>query len=73
MTDCKWSEQKKKHFESKAKISNQDERLQKWKDDFKNSRGNPPEIMDKPSKEIINDQLVTKLGYFTEEELDVIL
>ena len=41
----------------KLKSTRQKERLQKWKEHFKNMVGKPTEIADKPTEEIINDQL----------------
>ena len=35
--------------------------------------GNPVKIIDKPIKDIINDQFSIKPGQFTEEELDAAL
>ena len=55
---------------AKLKVANQDERLQKWKEHFKNLPGNPPDINDKHSEKISNIQLDIKLGQFTELELD---
>ena len=40
---------------------------------MKNLLGNPHEIRNKPTEEIIDSQLDTKLGHFTEEELEVVL
>ena len=34
----------------KLKVASQEERLQKWKEHFKNLLGNPPEITDKPTE-----------------------
>ena len=50
-----------------------EERLQKWKEHFKNQLENPPEITDKYCKEIMNDQLDIKHGQFMEVEFDVVL
>ena len=44
-----------------------------WKENFKNLFGNYPNIKDKPSLKVINNQLDIKLGQFTQEELNVIL
>ena len=40
---------------------------------FKNLLCNPPEFKDKPNKEVIHDQLDTKLEYFAEDKFDTIL
>ena len=51
----------------KLKATSQEERLQKWKEHFKNLLGNPPEITDKLNQKIINGQLDMKLEQFTDE------
>ena len=38
---------------SKVKSVGQEERLQKWKEHFKNLLGNPAEIIGKPTEEVI--------------------
>ena len=48
----------------------QKERLQKWKEHFKNLLGKPPEVTDKIIKYIIYSQLDIKLGQFMEGEFD---
>ena len=58
---------RKNTSKSKLKAAIQD-RLQKWKEDFKNLLGNPPEMT-----EIIHGQLNIKLGHFTEDELEIVL
>ena len=63
---------RKSSLRAKLKAASQEERLQKWKGYFKNLLGNPPEIMDEPTEEIIHVQLDIKLGQFMEEELDVV-
>ena len=52
----KWAEEKAPREQNYQKATSQEERLQKWKEHFKNQLGNSPEIIDKPSKEIINGQ-----------------
>ena len=47
---------------AKLKTANQQDRLQKWKEHFQNLLGNPPEITDKHTEEIINGQLDINLG-----------
>ena len=57
-------------------LDSQEERLQKWKEHFKNLFKNSPEITIKltlPQRKIINGQLDMKLGQFTEEKLDAVL
>ena len=61
-----------KRIEKKLKSVRYEERLQKWKEYFKNLFGNSAEITDKPAKEAINGQLNIKLGQFTREKIDVI-
>ncbi len=46
---------RKSTLRSKLKAANQEERLQKWKEHFKNLLGNPPEVTDKPIKEITHE------------------
>ena len=43
-----------------------------WKENSKNLLGKSPQVIDKPIKEIINNQLDIKLGQFTQEELYVV-
>ena len=57
----------KRDTRSKLKAASQEEILQKWKEDFKNQLGNPPEITDNPTEEIINEQLSITLRHFTED------
>ena len=56
---------------AKLKAAHQEERIQKWKEHFKNLLGNFPKVTGKPITKIINNQLDIKLGHFTQEELDV--
>ena len=42
---------------SKLIATNEEERLQKWKENIKNMLGNSPEITDQPTEEINQDQL----------------
>ena len=58
---------------AEVKTANQEERIQTWKEYFKNLLGKSPKVMDKPIMKIINDQLDIKLGQFTQEELDKVL
>ena len=57
---------------AKWKATSQEERLQKWKENFKNLLENLPKITDKPTEKIINWQLDIKLGQFAEKELDAV-
>ena len=57
---------------SKIKPVGQEERLQKWKEYFKNLLGNLSEITDKITAEITNGQSDIKLGHF-EDEFDALL
>ena len=70
IADSKWSEQIKITLTAKLKSVNQEEKLLKRNERFKNQLRNPHEITD---KKIINGQLDIKLGHFMEEELDVAL
>ena len=54
----------------KLKADSQEERLQKWKEHFKNLFGNPPEITEEI---IIDGQLDIQLGSFMENEIDTVL
>ena len=56
------------HFEIKA--ANQEERLEKWKDHFKNLLRNLPEITDNLTEEI---KCQVGIKQFTEEELGTVL
>ena len=44
-----------------------------WKEHFKNLLEKSSKVTDKPIMKIIKSQLDTKLGQFTQEELDVVL
>ena len=44
------------HLNQKLKATYQEKRLEKWKEHFKNLLGNPPEVTEKKTKEIIHDQ-----------------
>ena len=57
----------------KLKAVNEKERHHKWKEHFKCLTGGPPEIMYKPTEEIINYQQDIELGCFMDDELGVIL
>ena len=70
MADNKWSERKEEPPREKLKAISQEERLRKWKVNFKNLLGNPSKRKVNPCKKNINCQLDIKLVQFTEEELD---
>ena len=53
------------------KAASQEERIQMWKEHYKNLLGNFPKITDKPIMKIINSQIDIKLGQFIQEELNV--
>ena len=46
-----------------GKAASREERLQKWKEHFNNLLGNPSEITDKTTEEVINCQLDIKLSF----------
>ena len=54
----------------KLKAASQQEKLQKKKEYFKSLLGNPPEITDSHTEEIINDQQDIKYEHFTENKMD---
>ena len=58
---------------AKLKATCQEERIQLWKQHFKNLLGNPPKVMHEPITRIISKQLDIKLRQFTQEELDSVL
>ena len=70
MADYKGNKQKEKYLESTSKTCPP---RREWKEYFMNLLGNPLEIMNKPTKEIINGQQDIKCGQFMKEELDAIL
>ena len=51
MAESKLNEGKEEHLKSKPKAVYLEERLQKWKEHFKNLLRKPPEITDKPIKQ----------------------
>ena len=57
----------------KLKTASQGERLQNWKEHFKNLVENSPEITDKEIKKIISNQQDINLEQFTEGKVDVVL
>ena len=57
---------------AKLKAASQEDRIQKWKEHFKNLLGNFRKVTDKPIKKV-NSQLDIKLGQFMEEELNIVL
>ena len=58
---------------SKLKATSQADRLDKWKDHFKDLLGNTPDVSDTPIEQIIDNTLDVKLGHFTPDELNVVL
>ena len=52
---------------AKLKAVSQEERLQKWKEHFKNLFESYPKTMDKRLKEIRDKQLDIKLGQFVDK------
>ena len=58
---------------AKLKAASQEERIHWWKEHFKNLLGKAPKVPDEPITKITNNQLDSKLGQFTQEELDVVL
>ena len=61
---------RKSTFRAKLKAASQKERLQIWKEHFKNLLENPPEVTNKTIKKIICSQL--DLRQFMKEELDAV-
>ena len=55
---------------AKRKTTSREERLQKWKEHFKNLLGDPPENTDNPLQKIANDLQEIKLGLIEEDEPD---
>ena len=58
---------------AKLKATNQQERIQLWKQHFQNLLGNPPKVTYEPITRIMSKQSGIKLGPFTLEELDSVL
>ena len=58
--------EEKSTLKAKLKAASQEEKLQKWKEYFKNQFG-------KPAEEIINEQEDIKIEQFTEYELNTVL
>ena len=58
---------------AKLKTIDQEERIQMWKEHFKNLLEKSLKFIDKPAMKIINNQLNIKLGQFSHEELNVVL
>ena len=63
------NEMSKRKIASRAKLkaASQEERINLWKEHFKNLLGKSPKVTDKPITKIINNQLDIKLGQFTQE------
>ena len=64
---------RKSTIKAKLKVTNQQQRINLWKQHFENLLGNPPKVTPEPITRIISKQLDIKLGPFTQEELDSIL
>ena len=64
---------RKSTVKAKLKATDQQERIQLWKQQFENLLGNPPKVTHEPITRIISKQLDIKLGPFTQEELDSVL
>ena len=64
---------RKSTAKAKLKATSQQDRIQLWKQHFKNLLGNPPEVTHEPFTRIISKQLDIKLGLFTQQELNLIL
>ena len=58
---------------SKLKAANQEERINLWKEHFQNLLGKPPKVIDRPIKQIFENELNIKKGNFDMEELEVVL
>ena len=59
---------------AKINVASQEERLQKWKEHFKNMLGNLPEFIDKPIKNNYSRIILDfQMGQFIEEEFNAIL
>ena len=65
--------ERRRTLRAKLKATNQEERIHKWKDHFKNLLGNSPKVTHKSIKKIIDCQQDTKLAQFMKEKLDVVL
>ena len=57
---------------AKLKAANREEQIHLWKEHFKNLLGKSPKVTGKTITKIINYQIDTKLGYFTQEELNIV-
>ena len=64
---------RKSTAEDKLKATSQEERMQLWKQHFKNLLRNPPKVTPELITIIISKQYDIKLGQFTQEELDSVL
>ena len=58
---------------AKLKTTSQQERIQLWKEHFKNLLGNPLKVTHDPIMRVISKQSDIKLGQFTQEELNSVL
>ena len=60
-------------MKAKLKATDQQERIQLWKQHFKNLLGNPLKVTHEATTRTISKQLDIKLGQFTQETLDSVL
>ena len=63
---------RKSTAKAKLNATSQDQ-IHQWKQHFENLLKNPPKVTHEPITRIISKQLDTKLGPFTQEELDLVL
>ena len=64
---------RKSAAKAKLKATSQQERIHLWKQHFENLLGDPPKVTHEAITIIISKQVGTKLGPFTQEELDSVL
>ena len=64
---------RKKTTKAKIKANDQAERVSKWKDHFQNLLGNPPNVLNRPTQKIFENELDIKKGPFTMDELEDVL
>ena len=73
VADSKWVSKKKSISRAKLIATSQEERIQKWKENFKNQFANSPKVTNKSITKIINSQQDIKLGQFIQEEVNEVL
>ena len=64
---------RKKSTKAKIKASNQEERLKKWMNHFKNLLGKSPTVSDSTVEKVIEHELEIKTRPYNELELDLVL